>query len=273
MEAHAIESAVTPSIASRRIAVPAIRWSAIFAGAVAGLATYMLLSLLGVAVGLTAVEATGETAAGVPIVTAIWSSICMLIAAFVGGYVAARMSGLARRTDGVLHGFVAWATVMVLFVWLATTAIGNLLGGAFGLVAQGTQTAAASGQGGSIAQQIQSIIGGTEGAQISGEDLGAVQDRLQAGDRAGAVDYMVNQMGFSEERANTIADNLEPLLGSEGEGAAQATMDALSAASWWLFIAIALSLVMGLWGGLMGARATSDRTLGDHSDERHYRTF
>lgn len=269
MEAHAIQSPVTPSIAVRRVSVSAVRWSAIFAGAVAGLATHMLLSLLGVAVGLTAADAAGNGAA-VPIAAVIWNSLCMLIAAFVGGYVAARMSGLARRTDGVLHGFVAWATVMVLFVWLATTAIGNLLGGVFSLVGQGAQTAATSGQGGSITQQMQSIIGGSEGAQISGQDLDAVQERLQAGDRAGAVDYMVNQMGFSEERANAIADNLAPLASGEG---AQTAMTALSAASWWLFAAIALSLALGLWGGLMGARATSNRTIGDHTDERHYRTF
>lgn len=273
MEAHAIESNVPTGIATRRAAIPAIRWSAIFAGAVAGLATYMLLLLLGIAVGLIAADAAAGAGTAVPIAAAIWSSICTLISAFVGAYVAARMSGLARRTDGVLHGFVAWATVMVLFAWLATTAIGGLLGGAFGLVIQGAQATATTGQGGTITQQIQSIIGGSEDTRINAQDLAAVQDSLQAGDRAGAVDYMMNQMGFSEERANIIADNLAPLVGPGGEGSAQAAADTLSAASWWLFIAIALSLLMGLWGGLMGARATSDRTIGDHSDERHYRTF
>ncbi|MCK9531915.1 MAG: hypothetical protein M0R77_15340 [Gammaproteobacteria bacterium] len=274
MEAHAIESPISTTMAARRITVPAIRWSAIFAGAVAGLATYMLLTLLGIAVGLTAADqAAGEGAGAIPIATAIWSSLSMLIAAFVGGYVAARMSGLARRADGLLHGFVAWATVTVLFAWLATTTIGNLLGGAFGLVAQGAQAAQ---QGGGITQQLQSIITGTEGGEISGEDMSAIQSRLQAGDRNGAVDYMVNQMGFTEQRATTVVDNLMPVVGPGGQGAggaAQTAVNALSAASWWLFAAIVLSLIVGVWGGLMGVRATSDRTLGDHSDERHYRTF
>ena len=31
----------------------------------------------------------------------------MLIAAFVGGYVAARSAGLRRRMDGILHGAVS----------------------------------------------------------------------------------------------------------------------------------------------------------------------
>ncbi len=274
MEAHAIESPISTTMAARRITVPAIRWSAIFAGAVAGLATYMLLTLLGIAVGLTAADqAAAEGAGAIPIATAIWSSLSMLIAAFVGGYVAARMSGLARRADGLLHGFVAWATVTVLFAWLATTTIGNLLGGAFGLVSQGAQAAQ---QGGGMTQQLQSIITGTEGGEISGEDMSAIQSRLQAGDRTGAVDYMVNQMGFTEERATTVVDNLMPIVGPGGQGAggaAQTAVNALSAASWWLFAAIVLSLIVGVWGGLMGVRATSDRTLGDHSDQRHYRTF
>src|SRR5512145_1445748 len=43
----------------------------------------------------------------------------MLIAAFVGGYVAARSAGLRRSTDGILHGVVWWG-VTVLFFALVT---------------------------------------------------------------------------------------------------------------------------------------------------------
>src|SRR5690606_2368240 len=89
---------------------PAIAWSSIIGGLVVGLATHMLMMLLGVAAGLTAVEftTTGLGVQNVPEWSAAWNGLSMLLAAFVGGYVAARMSGLRRKADGVLHGFVAW---------------------------------------------------------------------------------------------------------------------------------------------------------------------
>lgn len=272
MEAHVIES---ETAAARRPLMSQIRWTAVIAGLAVGLAVHLLLSLFGIAIGLTALEPeAGQPAGAVPMATGIWTGISMLIAAFIGGYVAARVSGLTRSTDGILHGFVAWATITVLFAYIATTAIGSIVGGTFGALGQGvSQAVGGAAQGGAgIGQQLQSLIAGTEGAEINPDDMAAVQDRLQAGDRQGAVDIMVNRMGFTEERANQVADRgmslVGPGAGQQLREAAGATVSALTAASWWLFVGLLLSLVVGLWGGLVGARAIGKRTMGDHSAER-----
>jgi hypothetical protein len=242
----------------------------------------MLLALLGVATGLTAVDPrAAEPVAGVPMGMGIWTGLITLISAFIGGYIAARMSGLSRTSDGMLHGFINWGATMVLFAFLATSAASMVLGGTFALLGQGLQgVSSAAGQlaesqqqgAGGLTGQLERIITGSEGGSISGENVGAVQERLQAGDRQGAVDYMVNQMGFTQNRANQVADMAAPLfggeLGQEAQQAATTTVNALAAASWWLFVALALSLVAALFGGRMGIKAQASRTFGDHYRER-----
>lgn len=274
----------TESRTERRPYFSAIRWTAILGGLVGGMGSYMLLALLGVATGLTAVDPqAAEPAAGVPMGMGIWTGLITLISAFIGGYIAARMSGLSRTSDGMLHGFINWAATMVLFAFLATSAVSMILGGTFAMLGQGLQGAgSAAGQAvesqqqqqgaGGLAGQFERIITGSEGGSISGEDMGAVQQRLQAGDRQGAVDYMTSEMGFTQERANQVADLASPLfggeLGQQAQQAASTTVTALTAASWWLFVALALSLVAALFGGKTGIKAQSNRTVGDHYKER-----
>lgn len=258
---------------SRRPYFSAIRWGAIFAGVVSGTASYLLLALLGLAVGLTAVDPTAtEPVGAVPLGTGIWTGVSMLVGAFIGGYVAGHASGLARSMDGMLHGFVAWAVTTLLYVVLATTALGAVLGGTFRIISQTVQAAAPAvqqGGGQSALDQLRAMIGQGGDVQISAEALRSVQQALAAGDREKAVDIMVNQMGIERENATRIADQLAPLMSEQNlrQAAAEAT-ETLTATSWWLFIALLLSLALGIAGGAAGVRANANRLVGDHTAER-----
>ena len=87
-------------------AQPRISWGAIFAGALVSLAVWALLLAIGLAAGLSTVD-PGETASGwraAGIGTGIWGLVAPLIALFVGGLIAARESGVAKRSDGAIHG-------------------------------------------------------------------------------------------------------------------------------------------------------------------------
>ncbi len=283
MEAQVIES---QRLVSRKPQFSPIRWSAVFAGIAVGVASYLLMALLGIAVGLTAVDPqAAEPAAGIPIATGIWTGASMLISAFVGGYVAGRLSGLSRLGDGLLHGFVAWASVTLVFAYMMTSAASSVLGGTFSVLGRGLQGAgqvaavttdpqrnqspSAANEG--LLSQLQSVITGAGGADISGENMNALQARLQAGDREGAVDVMVNQMGFTQARADQTVDKAMLVFGPGGEqrvrNAADTAVSALTAASWWLFVVLALSLAISVWAGVKGVRATSQRTPG-HPSER-----
>ncbi len=119
---HAVE---TNSLFVRRRYFPAINWGAIIAGIVVGMATQIVLALLGVAAGLSVIARIGQ-GADVAMWVALWQGVSMLAAAFVGGYVAARMSGLQRNGDGMLHGLVTWGATTLLAASLASSGLGAL---------------------------------------------------------------------------------------------------------------------------------------------------
>jgi hypothetical protein len=258
---------------AKGFAFPNISWGAIFSGVTVGVATHLLLTLIGVAAGLSAVEPQSSEPVGhVPMMVGIWNGISMLISAFIGGYVAARSSGLTRRVDGVLHGFVAWGATLLLFTYLATTALGSVVGGAFSALGGGvkaaTQAGAAAGQNGQaadIGSRIQSIITGSDNpsaGNVNMQSLQAVQQALRDGDRTRANNILVNQMGFTQARANQVINRVQSLTSNVPARARAATDQAVSAVavgSWWLSLGILLSMAVGLWGGAAGARSSSRR--------------
>ena len=90
-----------------------IRWGPIFAGIVTAIATQLILSALGAAVGLTA-GAAGTDAGVVGAGVGIWSIISLLIALFLGGLVCANSCGPMNSKTALLHGLVLWATTLAI---------------------------------------------------------------------------------------------------------------------------------------------------------------
>ena len=127
-------------------AIKRISWGAILAGATLTLVTLLALSLLGLAIGLGTVDPATEANpfSGLATGSAIWLAVSTFLSLLLGGFTAARLAGLPKRTDGILHGLVTWGLVTLLTLFLATTVIGRLLSGALGVVGQGIE---AVGQG------------------------------------------------------------------------------------------------------------------------------
>ena len=120
---------------------PRIRWSAVFAGWAVGLALQMVLMLLGLGFGAWAIDfQENNPAEGLPIGAAIWTGVSMLIAAFTGGYVTSRLSGVFSRSDGFYHGIVVWGVNWLIFAWLTTTAMAAMVGGVFSAFGSTMQT-------------------------------------------------------------------------------------------------------------------------------------
>jgi hypothetical protein len=104
-----------------------LRWSAIAAGLVVALAAWLTLQLLGVGVGLTAVDVDADgSLRGAGIGAGVWSVIAPLIALFIGGYVAAHMSNTWNRAGGAVHGLVLWALTTVVGAFLVMRAVGAI---------------------------------------------------------------------------------------------------------------------------------------------------
>lgn len=262
------ESRTTDSrLYARRANRPWISWAGIFAGLVSGLAVYMLLALLGVAIGLTAINPEAAEPVGqVPLFTGIWTAVSLIASAFVGGFVAARISGLTRKSDGMMHGLVAWGVSVIIFAYLISTSVGALLGGTMSVLGQAAQAvgggAATMSQSPGMQSSLENLLKGAGGGNITQESMGTLQRQLSAGDRNGAINTMVNQMGFTRERATTMVDRGMAIYGQAPETArdiAGSAVTGLSAASWSLFIGLLLSLALSIFGGRIGSHSALRR--------------
>lgn len=244
----------------RRSLFPAIRWGAVLAGVAVGISVQLVLTLLGIASGLSlsSVSSVEGPATG----ALIWAGLSMLIAALIGAYVAGRMSGLKRKTDGVLHGVVSWAVTTLLFVFLATYAGGSLLSGLFSSLNPGTVVAQSGG--------VTSLINRQMGTNLSPESLRTLQEHISAGRRDQAIDYMSSTMGVQRDRAARIVDQALILSGSPeqaspaGRDAANRALERAGTTAWIAFGAVALSLGFSLLGGALGAMGARRTTWTDN---------
>jgi hypothetical protein len=260
-----------PGASMRRPLFPAIRWGAVLAGVAVGISVQLVLTLLGIATGLSATDITqGESVGPGPL---LWAGLSMLIAAFVGAYVAARMTGLKRKVDGVLHGVVSWAVTTLLFAMLATSAGGSLLSGIFSNMNPASANAGANigGVSGSAASGVAGMLKSQLGGNVSAAAMQTLQQYIQAGRRDEAIRYMVNTMGVDQSRATVIVDQALILSGSpeqaspQGRAVADRALGAASAAAWTVFAAVALSLALGIAGGALGAVGARRTTWTDAS--------
>ena len=138
-----VETTVRPIDEGKRTHVR-ISWAAIIAGVILVIATQLLLSMIGIGVGLGMVD---PTAGGTPgagnfgIGAGVWWLVSSLIALAFGAYAASWLAGLDNRFDGVLHGLVIWGISTLLTFYLLTSAVGGLIGGAFSVVGSGLSAA------------------------------------------------------------------------------------------------------------------------------------
>lgn len=238
-------------ILQRRSVFTVIRWGAVVAGVAFGISVQLVLTLLGIATGLSSIDMTrGESVGNGPL---LWTAGSMLIAALAGGYVTARMSGLKRKMDGALHGAISWAVTTLLFALLATSAGGTLLGGVFSSMDAAMAQSSAGGE-----SVVGTMLRSQLGRNVDAATLQTLQQAIQAGRRDEAVQIM-QSIGLDPARAGTIADQALILSGSpaqaspHGRETTSRVVQTAGRAAWGVFATVALTLVLGIIGGLLGA--------------------
>jgi hypothetical protein len=110
-----------------------VSWGAIIAGAVSSLAIMLCLTSLGVGIGLISAPAAGsmaQAASRFGIGNAAWMLVSGVVSFYAGGWIAGRLTGIARVSESVIHGFLAWSTATLVAGLLFTTAAAGALGAA-----------------------------------------------------------------------------------------------------------------------------------------------
>lgn len=120
-----------------------LSWSAIFAGVFIAIAVQLLLSLLGLSIGFGSINPveSDKPFSGLGIGALIWWIVTMLVSLFTGGWVAGWFSNQIQKTDLILHGLLTWCLLSFLNLYLITSSVGKIVGGAGSVITKGLSMA------------------------------------------------------------------------------------------------------------------------------------
>ena len=269
-----------------------LSWGSIFAGVVIAVAVQLVLGILGTGIGLTMVdpvEGTTPGATGFGIGAGLYWLVTTVIALGAGGYAAARVAGVPERFDALVHGLVVWGVTLILTLYLLTSAVGGIIGGAFRTVgavagAAGSSVAAAAPKVASIANVDQGDVRSevaayltdapTDPAQMTSEQAQKeIAKQLPALARGGTdgreaesriVDIVAAQRKISRPEAQAQVTRAKQQFAQSKteavETAKSATDSAAGAAAGTSFV-IVLALLIGAIAAGAGATAATRRRL------------
>lgn len=246
-----------------------LSWGGVWAGVLVVIGTLLLLTTLGLAVGITAADPMDPNFGALGTGAAIWTGLSLLIALFLGGMAAARTGMVWDRTAGMLQGVLVWVISIVAILFLAANGIGLVVGGAFGLVsnvAQGAGSAIARAgdlsdlTSGNVQQMLARLDDPQTVSQISAI-TGLPRQEVQS--TVTQIRQRVQEAQNDPARAAAeVRRGMSSLLSRADEriarGAAQAQPEA-SAAVWATFLALLLSLAAAIGGAMIGRRSADRR--------------
>lgn len=193
-----------------------ISWGAILAGVIVSLVTMLVLNLLGVGIGLGAINPVTEASpfSGVGTGAIIWWILSNLIAIFAGAYTAARLSGIPIPTISAFHGILSWCLFTLVLFWLLTTTVGSIISGVGSAVSQtisGVSSVVTGGGSGSSGQQQQQ----QQQSQSSSINLSQVTSEVKQILRQ--TDDPALQPGAIKDKAQNVAQNARQTLRNENQ--------------------------------------------------------
>lgn len=118
-----------------------VSWGSIIAGVVTVMAVSLLLTTLGSSLGFSPLSPQSDDMInGADKAFLVWSVISIVLSLACGGFVSGRLAG----ADGIIHGFLSWATSLLVASVLGFAAAGGILhmaGSAAGAAASATSSA------------------------------------------------------------------------------------------------------------------------------------
>lgn len=227
-----------------------VRWGAVIAGVVTAFAVLLFLTTIGIALGLSALGGDNDTS-GWGTTAGIYGAITLLLAFFIGGWIAARAAAPSPELNGVFNGFLTGAAILLLLLWLATTAITGALGFFAGTVTD-----------------IAGVAGNVAGTAADVVDPAAVQDAVPAVDQAAEdAEQAAEDVAADPNAAITeVTDQVEEIIPEDpGAVAAEVASEDIAPGAWGTAIAMLLAVVAATLGGLVGQNQEKDRLPGTRS--------
>lgn len=244
-----------------------VSWGGIWGGVLVAMGLLLLLTALGVAVGISALDPQQSEVENFATGAGLWAGFSLLLALFVGGMVATSTGVIFDRTTGFFEGALVWVVSVLLVGYLASTGVGMLAGGAFKIIGGATQAIGSVMQGGAGP-------GGVEAAGSVDQIVSRLKDPKTAQQLASATglsqEEVQTSLNDTVQRVEQNRDNPSQAAAEARQGFAQLYERAKQSGAWeqkaaemkpeatmaaWVsFGALLLSLAAAVLGAMVGRR-------------------
>jgi len=139
-------SDVTPNEDIRSVMINRVVWGAVFAGVAIMFAVQLFLNLGGLGLGIAtfAPAATGQWAVDLSWRTVLWWTMSGIIATYIGGYAAGRLSGDPVESTAAWHGLTMWAVSLLILAGFVLAGGGAVMGGMLNTVGMSNRSVAST---------------------------------------------------------------------------------------------------------------------------------
>lgn len=248
-----------------------VRWGGVTSGWVMALGTLLLLTALGLAIGISAIgdprTADSHTASGLGMGAGLWGAVTLLIASFLGGLVSTRVTDRPDHGGAVIHGALVWTLTSVVLIWLLGQGMSLGLSGLFGALSGLTRTAATAvtataTKGGDLAQS----VGLTDPAQVmnwldnpetaalfaSATGMSPEEARATLAQLRGRIEAIRDNPERVATEVRTFLAQYKERAKQQALRAAAAVQKGASVGAWVTFGVLTLTLVASILGALAG---------------------
>lgn len=167
-----------------------VSWGSVFGGVMTVLAISILLSILSSSIGLYMFDPLSEhPTSGIGTSIGIWTAIALIISMIMGGFIAGKLAGV----DGMIHGFLVWATSLIAAVIL-------------GIIVTIGAAKLTMNVLGSVTSLVGNVVSGVGSAAGSG--ISALSDKAE--DLFGDIDFQ------TDSTENQVPQNIRKILTQSG---------------------------------------------------------
>jgi len=250
-----------------------VAWGGIWSGLLFALGVFILLSVLGMAIGVSTVEVGpgGDTSAKtVGIGAGVWGAVTLLIALFVGGWATTRAGMIRDGTTGMIEGVLLWVLSILALLYMASSGIGMLANGVFGSLTAVAQSAGAvvrkvdvdslaSGDPTQISARLKDAK--TVSAVAAATGMPEEEARTKLNDLASKVDAAASDPARATAEVRQGLQELSSRAASRAEQAAARAQPYASATLWTTLVSMLLGLAAAIAGAMLGRRQVAERLL------------
>jgi hypothetical protein len=255
---------------------PRVRWGGVMSGFVIAMGTILLLTALGMAIGITTLgdprASTDYVEPGLGIGASIWGAITLLVACFLGGMVSTRVTDRPDRGGAFIHGTLVWTLVSVFLLWLVGQGISfglsNLFSALGGLTKTATTavTSVVSGEG-DLAQrlgldnpsQVMNRLNDPEVVSVFASAAGMPENEAQT-----TLNQLRSQVEAVRDNPDQVATEVRNFLTQYADRAKQqarqvaaTVQEGATVGAWVTFGVLAVTLIVAILGARAGIPSLS----------------